>query len=74
MKRIRKNKGLYLKELIKKIFNFTKLVKEVTKLKKQVMKLENINKELQADNVFLFNENQVLKAKLLTRERNKSYE
>lgn len=68
MKRIKKNRGLYLKELIKEIFNYTKLIKKVIKLKKQVKKLENINKELQADNGFLFNENQVLKKKLRSKK------
>lgn len=68
MKRINKNKRLYLKELIKKIFNYTKLVKELTKLKKQVKKLENVNKEQQADIDFLFNENQALKKKLRSKK------
>jgi len=68
MNRKKKNRGLYLKELILRVFDYMGLVKKVVKLNKQVKKLEKLNRELQENNDFLFDENSMLKTKLLIRE------
>lgn len=68
MNRKKKNKGLYLKELILKVFDYVGLVKKIIKLNKRIKKLEKLNRELEENNNFLFDENSMLKTQLLIRE------
>lgn len=68
MNRKKKNRGLYLKELILKIFDCDRSIRKILILNKRVKKLEKLNRELQENCDFLFDENSTLKAKLLMME------
>lgn len=64
MSRKKKNRGLYFKETIKKIFDYVGLVKKIVKLNKQNEKLTDLLEEKTLNEQFLMDELAICKTKL----------
>ena len=64
MSRKKKNRGLYFKESIKKVFNYVGLVKKIVELKKQNEKLTDLLEEKTLNEQFLMDELTIYKTKL----------